>query len=83
MEGKENTVDGRKYFVIKPPQKNVADLAGVKPVADHQSDVHPIEPLRPADHEWLIVLGFNDTSTLVGHFVSSLREEIVGDEREG
>ena len=40
----------------------------------------------------LIVLGFNDTSTLVGHFVSSprereKREEIVedsrGDEREG
>ena len=24
--------------------------------------------------DWLIVLGFNDTSTLVGHFVSSPRE---------
>ena len=38
----------------------------------------------------LIVLGFNDTSTLEGHFVSSLRErekrdrrESRGDEREG
>ena len=39
---------------------------------------------------WLIVLGFNDTSTLVGHFVSSPRERDKrdrrysrGDEREG
>ena len=38
----------------------------------------------------LIVLGFNDMSTLVGHFVSSNRErekrdrrDIRGDEREG
>ena len=35
----------------------------------------------------LIVLGFNDTSTLVGHFVSSPRErekrESRGNEREG
>ena len=38
---------------------------------------------------WLIVLGFNDTSTLVGHFVSSPRErekkgirDSRGDERE-
>ena len=29
--------------------------------------------------DWLIVLGFNDTSTLVGHFVSSPRE---GEKRE-
>ena len=39
---------------------------------------------------FLIVLGFNDTSTLEGHFVSSPRErekrdrrESRGDEREG
>ena len=39
---------------------------------------------------WLIVLGFNDTSTLQGHFLSSPRErekrdrrESRGDEREG
>ena len=39
---------------------------------------------------WLIVLGFNNTSTLEGHFVSSPRErekrdrrESRGDEREG
>ena len=39
---------------------------------------------------FLIVLGFNDTSTLVGHFVSSPRErekrdrrESRGDEKEG
>ena len=39
---------------------------------------------------WLVVLGFNDTSTLEGHFVSSPRErekkdrrESRGDEREG
>ena len=38
----------------------------------------------------MIVLGFNDTSTLVGHFVSSSRErekrdrrDSRGDEREG
>ena len=30
---------------------------------------------------WLIVLGFNDTSTLVSHFVSSPRER--GQETEG
>ena len=40
--------------------------------------------------DWLIVLGFNDTSTLVGNFVSSPREREKrdrrgsrGDEREG
>ena len=40
--------------------------------------------------DWLIELGFNDTSTLVGHFVSSPRERVKkdrrdsrGDEREG
>ena len=40
--------------------------------------------------EYMIVLGFNDTSTLEGHFVSSPRErekrdrrESRGDEREG
>ena len=40
--------------------------------------------------QFLIVLGFNDTSTLEGHFVSSPRErekrdrrESRGDEREG
>ena len=43
-----------------------------------------------AEIDWLIVLGFNDTSTLEGHFVSSPRErekrdrtESRGDEREG
>ena len=38
-------------------------------------------------HGSLIVLGFNDTSTLMGHFVSSPREreerDSRGDEREG
>ena len=41
-------------------------------------------------NKFLIVLGFNDTSTLEGHFVSSPRErekrdrrESRGDEREG
>ena len=40
--------------------------------------------------EQLIVLGFNDTSTLVGHFVSSQRDrekrnrrDSRGDEKEG
>ena len=32
---------------------------------------------------WLIVLGFNDTSTLVGHFVSSPREKEKRDSRRG
>ena len=31
----------------------------------------------------LIVLGFNDTSTLVGHFVSSPREREKRDSRDG
>ena len=42
------------------------------------------------DTHYMIVLGFNDTSTLEGHFVSSPRErekrdrrESRGDEREG
>ena len=34
--------------------------------------------------EWtdLIVLGFNDTSTLVGHFVSSPRKREISDRRD-
>ena len=50
-------------------------------------------PNEESLHSWLsklIVLGFNDTSTLEGHFVSSPRErekrdrrESKGDEREG
>ena len=31
---------------------------------------------------WLIVLGLNDTSTLVGHFVSSPREREKSDRRD-
>ena len=31
---------------------------------------------------FLIVLGFNDTSTLVGHFVSSPREREKSDRRD-
>ena len=45
---------------------------------------------HPFQQDFLIVLGFNDTSTLEGHFVSSPRErekrdrrESRGDEREG
>ena len=33
-------------------------------------------------YDWLIVLGFNDTSTLEGHFVSSPREREKRDRRE-
>ena len=33
-------------------------------------------------NDWLIVLGFNDTSTLVGHFVSSPREREKRDRRD-
>ena len=32
--------------------------------------------------QWLIVLGYNDTSTLVGHFVLSPREREKRDRRE-
>ena len=32
--------------------------------------------------DWLIVLGFNDTSTLVGHFVLSPREREKSDRRD-
>ena len=31
---------------------------------------------------WLIELGLNDTSTFVGHFVSSPREKEIGDSRD-
>ena len=31
---------------------------------------------------WLIVLGFNDTLTIVGHFVSSPREREKSDRKE-
>ena len=34
------------------------------------------------DSYWLVVLGFNDMSTLVGHFVSSPREREIRDSRE-
>ena len=34
--------DRRKYFMIKCPRKNVADLAGVEPATTwYQSDAHP------------------------------------------
>ena len=58
-----------------------------------QSDAHVYHSwtiTSTFDYLILIVLGFNDTSTLVGHFVSSPRErekrdrrESRGDEREG
>ena len=48
------------------------------------------EVIWPSNFSILFVLGFNDTSTLEGHFVSSPRErerrdrrESRGDEREG
>ena len=56
---------------------------------------HEVDYCEVAIYSWnqshhslrLIVLGFNDTSTLVGHFVSSPREkeerDSRGDEREG
>ena len=63
--------------MVKVKSKSVCDQKGPKVVL----------------HVWtgfLIVLGFNDTSTLEGHFVSSPRErekrdrrESRGDEREG
>ena len=37
---------------------------------------------KPENPDWLIVLGFNDTSTLEGHFVSSPREREKRDRRE-
>ena len=47
-------------------------------------------PGKSSFRYWLIVLGYNDTSTLVGHFLSSPRERDMrdrrdsgGDEREG
>ena len=53
------------------------------------NDIISFEQLGP-ELNTLIVLGFNDTSTLEGHFVSSPRErekrdrrESRGDEREG
>ena len=37
---------------------------------------------RRTDVRFLIVLGFNDMSTLVGHFVSSPREREKSDRRD-
>ena len=44
---------------------------------DHQSNMHPTELFLI-----LIVLGLNDTSTLMGHFVSSPREREKRDRRD-
>ena len=38
--------------------------------------------IRMALYDWLIVLEFNDTSTLVGHFVSSPRDREKRDRRD-
>ena len=47
---------------------------------DTAKEVRLVFSLEPKVIE-LIVLGFNDTSTLVGHFVSSLRERENRDKR--
>ena len=59
---------------------------------EYNNELH--QRITPTDHwysvktnfarirESLIVLGFNDTSTLVGHFVSSLREREKRDRRD-
>ena len=64
--------------------------AGLNPSLQHCSQM--LQPVGngASPNFILIVLGFNDTSTLEGHFVSSPRErekrdrrESKGDEREG
>ena len=43
------TRKSRKYFMIKSPQKNVADPARSNPQPpDHGLELHPTEPLRSA-----------------------------------
>ena len=41
-----------------------------------------LPPFFSQSPDWLIMLGFNDTSTLVGHFVSSPREREKRDRRD-
>ena len=43
---------------------------------------HPLAVIFLANLYSLIVLGFNDTSTFVGHFVSSPRERAKRDRRD-
>ena len=59
-------------------------------VSDYLISIIEIFVKWPLKRGFLIVLGFNDTSTLVGYFVSSPRErekrdrsDSRGDEREG
>ena len=51
------------------------------------SNIEIVFMLFQCSYIFLLVLGFNDMSTLVGHFVLSLRErkkrDSRGDEREG
>ena len=50
-------------------------LASKKPKRPTDLDLHYLQRQGISWFSWtLIVLGFNDTSTLVGHFVSSPRE---------
>ena len=44
--------------------------------------IYPIIQTKMPEQIVLIVLGFNDTSTLVGHFVSSPREREKRDRRD-
>ena len=47
----------------------------------HCFAIYPFRGLQTAVGYWLIVLRFNDTSALVGHFVSSPREREKRDRR--
>ena len=75
---------------IAYPHHKVCKISGRTVVASYKPLDLLEENLIPVKGMHLIVLGFNDTSTLEGHFVSSPRErekrdrrESRGDEREG
>ena len=88
-------ISGGKWFFsncghLSRQKKKNKQKKKKKTVSHLNSCLAPRREANTIRIEWLIVLGFNDTSTLEGHFVSSPRErekrdrrESRGDEREG
>ena len=72
-----------RFYATGCFQREVADLHGISmsSVSRCISSVSRAIAMKVKDYI-LIVLGFNDTSTLVGHFVSSPREREKRDRRD-
>ena len=79
-EQKRQRVKVAKKLLQMFPKYDKKQFANV--VTGDEIWVHYFEPVRKVSNKFLIVLGFNDTSTLEGHFVSSPREREKRDRRE-